>query len=298
MSNILDIIKNNMNYVDSDGRKFLHVSLNAGIGDILYAYHVLEHVKSRYHKIKFYVHYNNLICRNNNEGAPVAVEFTRNLVDLCFGRDARYLQVDQPLATGPICNQNFCKLLDIPSTSFAKPDWNFLCDNSSVSEKNYVIVHTKARGVVAKNWHDHKQEFVNALTKISERHTVIFMGDRSIDFNKNVEYRNFTQCVYCIYDHIKNIIDGNKFLNMTRDNVMDQPNFKNYRRDCTYIKNAHAVIQLGIGGSFVTSVGLTSNCYSLLDRSDTLVPDVVLPLCKGNKYNFDFLNFCKEIHTI
>jgi hypothetical protein len=254
---------------------------------------------TKFKKIIICPHYNNLISRNNDNYAPEVIDFTRQLVKMTFERDIKYeVQNDNPVGTGPVWGLDFCEIVGLNESNIGKPNFSYLCEPYELDVNSYVVLNTKARGLDNSLWDKNKQSFVEALKSISTKYNIVFLGDRDVDLDTNSEYRNWPHLVFCIYNDLKHLINGNQFIDKTQSRIMQFPNMERFRKDCYLVQKSFGVIQLGIGGSFITSLGVNKNCHCLLNPSDVITGRMAIHLCKYDRYYMDFGSFINGVRNL
>jgi hypothetical protein len=130
------------------------------------------------------------------------------------------------------------------------PQLNNLCSGSSLKlNEPYIVITTKVRCMSRQAFFPMSIQLWSVLKAISKRYKMVVLGERKIELNR--EYAGIRNEVFGIYDHIIANVPADRLLDLTVPALgVSVPEMNKIRQDCLIMKEAEAVITLGIGGNF------------------------------------------------
>lgn len=242
-----DIIKHN---IFKSGTP--HLQTNPGIGDIINCYIYSSELFDRYPKVKIKVDYGVLYAmRNNNVYCSKLHTFTESLVKRIF-IDERYELISESLDTGCIWTHDYPALLDV---KFKAKDMSYILKpENKKPDYNYIVINCKIREYSRQNNDRDIGYLIKYLNRFNGK--IILMGDKEVNHNKNVEYRAFQNSVYSIYHQLINSLNNQKVIDLTKTELMHDPDIDKFLNEYSLVKHADEVIQIGYSGSYLLSMAL------------------------------------------
>lgn len=222
-----------------------------GIGDLIYLKAMFEPVKDQYKEIRFGFH-RDLIVKYNKD--PSYNDFINELGELLFG-EPPYVIKD-----GYYPYQRLEHISTSHRLHPRKPDLaHLLCKGTPLNlDKPYIVINTKVRQVPKKLLEDNISEFWNILNTLSDKYTIVILGEREIEMNK--EYQVYTsEYIFSLHDYITNNIPSDRLLDLTVPALgITAPNMQNMQQDCLIMNQAELVINIGIGGGFCLATAVAN----------------------------------------
>lgn len=122
-----------------------------------------------------------------------------------------------------------------------------LCEKTKIPERQYIVVHTKVKGLAYFKYMELKERFFAILKDLSRFYSIVLMGERNIEYSEELGSILKHNCLYSIYgDCIKNI---ENVIDLTEnEDLIKAP--KNTGKACYIMHYARAVITFGLGGNF------------------------------------------------
>lgn len=247
-------------------RRF-ELEIPAGIGDNLYVRIYLDSIKSQFDQIR--IGHNRSVVNQWRGGDPNYFRFLDEVGKLLF--------TEKPYVfDGKKCNLTLLdptkmaimtKLGVRPRTP--KLD-KLLCKGKSLGlDEPYVVLTTKVRCVPRLNYFKVAKPLWAAMKELTSRYKVVVLGERKVELSK--EYFTQQHTTYGMYDDI--------IANLPKERVVDLsvpalgiavPNMDRIKQDCLIMKEAAAVITLGIGGNFWMAMAVSSNVIGFRDDQDQI----------------------------
>lgn len=243
-----------------------HVSINLGIGDMLYTRGTLDTLKEKYSKIVLspYIDlYKEVISPTRED-----MIFTNSLLNLIF--KPPFYHIDQPNQRYPHRFAYTFHVMDgLPIT---KPDLaDELCEGEPLNIGPYVLISTRIREITKKEYDkDIKKPLMASLKKLSEKYKVVVMGERSL--KKCLQHNVCADFMFIIYDDIKRAVPKDRLVDLTFSSIdeIKDDRLKKFRQECLYMRDAEWNITLGNGGNFcmATAVGKVIGYYTPTNKID------------------------------
>jgi hypothetical protein len=213
----------------------LSVTINAGIGDIVHSFAMLEAARARHSEIQVAVDHVGLAgARNASHN-----DFAHQLATHVFS-DPAYTIVPQQTAGAtpeslqqqglPMAVPDLRDVLPLPGTPKPKP---------------YVAVTTKVRGWRIQNYLAIRGQFLWRLALLAERLPLVLVGERVL--TETPEYHGHGRgFAYSIYEDLRLL----PCIDATFQAYGNEPcQWDQFRVDCTTMHHAELVVVLGTGGN-------------------------------------------------
>lgn len=213
----------------------IDVTINAGIGDIIHSFAMLEAERARHDKIRLAVNHAGLHGARNVTHSPFADQLTGHLfADRCY-------------EIVPQANDgNTPQQLHDAGIAMATPDLRDVLPLAGTPKpRPYVAVATKIRGWLRPNWLAIRERFLSQLGDLAERLPLVLVGERVL--TETPEYIGHgPEFAYCIYDDLRLL----PCIDTTFPAYGNEPaQWHQFRIDCTTMAHAELVVVLGTGGN-------------------------------------------------
>ena len=160
----------------------------------------------------------------------------------------------------------------------------------NINTEEYIIFHTKCRHFKTEDYSLLKQNIMTFCKNNKSKYKIIIMGERIFQYTEEVDLHGITT----VYNELLELKNHNNIVDNSIENIYNNLDYDNYKKDVELIKNAKYNICFGIGGQFCTSVifGKSTIVYCKIDQR--LNTDYF----KKNNFFFDniedFFNLIKE----
>ena len=248
----------------------LKLKLHPGIGDILLCRNHLDSIKHLYDEI--YLSPSRSIVNGFREmGDGKYYDFCLSFMKSIFPDKPYKIIEDDTLPKFAPVDYAVCDLPITKDGLFKINNYSFLlCKNPSPIQCNYIVVNTKVRGTPTYSRYNsyYKNDFLKGILSLSNNYKIVVMGERTPP--KSPENKMIgPERVFCIYNDLIDIIPTSKIIDITLSgDDTAVPHLDNIYRDCSIMKEAKAVITLGIGGNFILSMSVSDNSINFME--DTL----------------------------
>jgi len=232
----------------------LAVTINAGIGDIIHSHAMLEAEKDRFTEIAVAVDDDTLRKVRNESHSGFAERLVRFLFD-----SPPYVVVPQS-SSGCTPQQ-----LAQAGLAVAVPDLRTRLPIQGVGlpPEPFVAISTKVRSWRRAKYEQIRLEFLDKLTALAKRCTLVVIGERVLSLTP--EYEGHGEgFAYSIYDDLMTV----PCVDATFPEYGNAPaQWEQFRMDCTVMRNASRVITLGTGGN-VSMAMACGRCLCLLQDTE------------------------------
>lgn len=219
-----------------------------GIGNLIYHRAQMDAVRDRFDCIEVGFRWEFLHCRTEGHRPFV--------LDL-----ARVLFLDSPYVIAPHSQAKATNNYGIWQEDHILPQkpWlpHLLCAGESLAlDRPYLLLMTKVRDLHRKQYEEMRPRFYQALRTLSDRYDLVLTGEREVEYNEEYAVHGADN-VYSIYQDMK---DELPLVDLTVPRLgLTVPNLSKLRQDCTYMRDAHRCITIGLSGLFcvITAVGET-----------------------------------------
>lgn len=136
---------------------------------------------------------------------------------------------------------------------------------------DYIIFHTKLRLYPYQKSDDYslvKKQILNFCKSFKCKYKIIILGER----NMASSLESKTLGITTIYNELLSLSTHNNIIDLSEDNIYDNLNYNNFKKDIGIIKDAKYNIHIGIGGQFSFSLLFSDNiihyCINLYNNTD------------------------------
>ena len=260
MNNIIDICnKYNINIIYND--KLCCDAI--GIGDILFR---LLCIKNKLVITPFYI---NLLLFTTTEyysNPCTNLEFRIKLInDIIKNNNINVSNIIYIYSNNNYINQY------LPYKTISKFNLNFnefdeINDNKIINLDEYIIFHTKLRHNSSEDYNLLKINIKLYCKTFKSKYKIYILGEQTFPNNQESQLHKITT----IYDELLNLKNNNNVLDLSVDNIYDNLNYDNYKKDINLISNAKYNICFGQGGQLCTSLifGKSTIFYYKIDNID------------------------------
>ena len=177
-------------------------------------------------------------------------------------------------------------------------DFDLIKNNLTLSIKNikepYIIFHTKCRFTGNFNYSILKNNLKNYFMKLKTGYKIYILGEKYMPTNTEANIHKITT----IYEELILLKDNNNVVDLSKDNIYDNLNFNDFKKDLELIRNAEYNIGVGHGGHYCNSIifGTKTIFYQISCLVSVLNKDT---LDKFDKLSiFDYNEFERKIDNI
>jgi len=116
--------------------------------------------------------------------------------------------------------------------------------------EKYIVFHTKCRFMKGFNYDELKNNLNFFFKNYDSNYTIVLLGEREFPetFEKNIHG------ICTIYNELLELKNNNKVIDLTIQNIYNNLDYENYKKDLAIIANAELNIGVGHGGQFVNSI--------------------------------------------
>lgn len=238
----------------------LFLQLNLGVGDMVYARCFLNPVKHHFSRISI------TLAQDAIQfwfaGDPVRWKFDCDLARLVFN-EPPYDFVENPSFRYQFFpNDRIAKELNTKSTN---PNLLHLAQGTSLNIGPYIVLSTKCRQFSEITFNTYKKELVPVLQALTKKFKVVILGEREVQ--KTKEYTNSVNIgqVFGAYDFYKETLkDCENVVDLTIPSLgINVSSIEQFRQDCLIMKEAEAVINMGIGGNYWMAIAVAKQIINL-----------------------------------
>jgi hypothetical protein len=219
-----------------------------GIGDILYAKAILDNIKNGFDQIYVSPAWSLL-----DQYSPERADEYRLFVEFLFNR----LFSETPYKITWEEKYSYLGALQTGGFRLVKPDIRKYFKNQPPEYPPYIVVTTKVRGTPLKLFGEIHTEFIKSLYKLSEKYTIILLGERKIGMNNEYKIHG-PAVIYSIYDYIPKTIPNLVDLTAYDELGISSPNISIFTRDCNLMAHSSCTITVGCGGNFCLASALSN----------------------------------------
>ena len=165
-----------------------------------------------------------------------------------------------------------------------------LCNGHGFNYK-YVALNTKVRGMKKEWFLKNVTEFRKALKSINYR--LVLIGEREIGMNP--EYKNITIPPFSLYEFVQDLAD----VDLTVPELgITVPNINDFRQKCSYLRDAHAVINVGHGGNVTISCAVNDQTINLFGERGEVGSMWFARSNKKNLVTYDIAEFKERLRCL
>jgi hypothetical protein len=267
----------------------LYLKLNLGIGDHIFCRSFIDPIRYNYEHIYITHATDALAFWFNND--PIRLKFNTQLGNLIFNTKPYQFVLNANYPFYP--NDRIISLNKKP----IKPNLDQLCAGKSLDIKNYIVITTKARQFSKVIFDQIKSKLIEPLNNLANKYTIIILGEKEVQRTKEYENSVNKGLVFGIYDFLIEVLPKDKIVDLTVPALGNTTSpFPQFQQDCLIMKEANAIITLGIGGNFWLASCLGQKVIGLRADNETStdliydLPDIYLTK--------DVNQFIKYIETL
>ncbi|HEY5267660.1 MAG TPA: hypothetical protein VII94_00820 [Candidatus Saccharimonadales bacterium] len=183
-----------------------------------------------------------------------------------------------------------------------KPDLDhLLCVGTSLNLKEeYIVVTTKARCFNRSKFYPLSVHLWGALKKLSEKYKIVILGEREVEKSKEYTMGINRDYVFGIYDQLITNIPADRIIDLSVPALgISVPEFSKIKQDCLIMKNAKAVVTLGIGGNlWLSAISSNMTIGYRDDAGDQVMDTITNPSFPSMFLTKNFPEFIKKLSLL
>jgi len=241
----------------------LELIVPVGLGDLIHIKAMLDPIKSNYNQIKLSFHKD--LVRVFHGDNPEYYKILDEFGELFFSEPPYLLttlsgiQLTSPMQ---IATNNRIML--------HKPNLkHLLCKGNPLQlTDEYIVLTTKVRYLSRASFNEKAHSFWQTINLLSQKYKIVILGERVVEMNQEYIYHT-AEYIYGIYDDIIHNIPSSKLIDLTIPALgINSSNLQQIQQDCLIMKNAKAVITLGVGGNFSMATAVANTIGYREDQHD------------------------------
>ena len=158
--------------------------------------------------------------------------------------------------TNETCTNNWQGMLNNKILDYKSLHKYFNFNN--IFKEDYIIFHTKCRFISNFDYNKLKIELKNFYKNFKLKYKIILLGERTINGKDGSEVQ--IHKITTIYNELLELKNNNDILDLTKYNIYDNLNFKDYETDMELIHYAKLNILVGHGGQYC-------NCFCFGEKT-------------------------------
>jgi len=276
--------------------KEISFKINVGVGDIILAKYFVDSVKHYFEKI-YITPDRSLVAFYRNDKKEY-YKFIDDMMSLLFN-ESPYIVTQKPdpqtMYIRGDC-MTFVNTIKRYGYRYNISDSNlrkYFVEKDFVSNKEYIVLSTKVRDVLYKDYKEFSSKFYDLINLLSTKYKIIVIGERRMDNTDELKMPIHKDYIFVIYDdiikNVKNLVD------YSIDEIGCHPDISLLKRDSAILASSKLSICLGDGGNYCWSSVIAPKTISMTTRN--LCSPVLGELCKNNhtKIFNNYLYFESEI---
>ena len=267
-----------------------------GIGDILFA-SMLYH--NNLISAPIYINLN-IFNPTNELGFPNplnALEFRLNLIKIIHPHDYHevFKLVDDEKLNNTM-DTNVDRASYLTTFKLEIPEFHKQLTTFDIKlPDKYIVFHTKCRFTQGFNYTDLKNHMKEFCRNYKTDYKIILLGERI--FSETWEAR--IHGITTIYNELKELESNNDVLDLTKEDIYNSLDIKNYMHDVNILKHATYNIHVGHGGQLCASLYFAD--YGILNLTIPLLLDTFPKLLTSDdnyNYFYNFKSFADKMNSL
>jgi len=265
----------------------LAISTAAGLGDLIMNRGCLDTIKHKYEEIRISIHTPTLSFwrQDNNRYLGFVREFGKLIYSdkpYVFDNDLHPFKDQLMIINQYNINPQRANLA------------NFLCQGDFKLDQPYVVFTTKVRLVKQSLLESGLPALWKALNSIP--YPIVILGEQEVERSKEYSIRVNSDNIFGVYAGTKNL---NNTIDLTVPKLgITVPDMKKLRYDCQVMRDAKAVITLGVGGNFCLSLACAKNTIGFRSDSEPHLDMLMRNKPEGVFLTRDWNQFLDKIKVI
>jgi hypothetical protein len=230
---------------------------NIGIGDLIIVRGFLEPVRHLYEEIRVS---NQMLALNYwRKGDRLYWDFINQFGALVYSEKPFVFDTRQYRFNEQIGILRDFKVPGVPRPNLG----HLLCKGPSLNIGDYIVLTTKVRMIV-------DDQLIPMLPQLAQvlndsPYKIVVMGEREVERGLEYSVNNNMKEVFTIYPHIIPLLSKEKVIDLTVPALgVTAPQLDKLQADCQIMKEAKAVITMGLAGNFCIALA-TSNIIGYRD---------------------------------
>ena len=177
---------------------------------------------------------------------------------------------------------------------------NLLCVGEPLAlNEEYIIVTTKARCFSRSKFYPLSVHLWRTLKTLSEKYRIVIMGEREVEKSKEYTIAINRDNVFSIYDQIIANVPSERIVDLSVPALgISTPDLLKIKQDCLIMKNAKAIITLGIGGNLWLSAAVSNMTIGYRDDADWVTDIVTNPNFPSMFLTKNFPEFINKLSSL
>jgi hypothetical protein len=143
-------------------------------------------------------------------------------------------------------------------------------DIPNFDDTNYIIFHTKLRLTIGSNYKEVKNNIREFCKKFKTEYRIYILGEQNMSVTEESKILGITT----IYEELLLLKSNNEVIDLSIDNIYENLNYSNYKKDIGIIRNAKSNIHFGVGGQFSLSLLFAKNIVHYCPIYDRYITDI------------------------
>jgi hypothetical protein len=272
--------------------KQISLQLNLGIGDQIVCRCFIDPIKHLYSRIQISHAKDALSFWHNNN--PQRLQFNTALGQLVFS-EPPYVFVPNPPSPFPFFPT--ARIVRELNQKPIKANIDNLCAGTLLNIGPYIVIQTKVRQFHLTTFNQIKSQLTPALQSLSSKFTIVILGEKEVQITKEYNTDHNRGQVFGLYNYLINIFPANKIIDLTIPALgVAVSSISQFQQDCLLLKEAKAVINLGIGGNVWMGSCLTKTIVLRADREP--ITNLMHNAWEGMMLTKDVGEFCKWVEEL
>jgi hypothetical protein len=250
--------------------KTFELEIPVGIGDNIYTRIYLDSVKHKFDQIR--ISHSKETIDYWRGGDPTYIKFLNEIGQMLF--------TERPYVfDGKRCNQSLVdktkvKIMAGLGVKPKTPKLDMLCKGTSLNlNEPYIVLTTKVRCLPRARFFSVAKRLWEVLKPLTAKYKVVVLGERKVELSR--EYFTQQHTTYGMYGDIIKNLPAERVVDLTVPALgIVVPDLDKVKQDCLIMKEAEAVITLGIGGNFWMALAVSKNVVGFRDDQD-IITDLI-----------------------